>query len=107
MVGNVGIGMHELGIHERAEAHLTTAAALTIGAPFLHSLYLARQTKTAMRARQPEMAAEQMTALASVVPLVDSPRLRIHERHIFDGTQRWAGVPDVRDARQALQEVRV
>jgi hypothetical protein len=90
-----------------SQQHLATAAALTAGAPFLHALYLARQAKTAMRARQPEVAAERMTALATVAPLVKSPRLRIHERHIYDGTRQWAGVPGVRDAREALREVRL
>lgn len=107
VAGNVGIGLHDLGLHARAEQHLATAAALTAGAPFVHALYLARQAKTAVRARQPEVAAERMTALASVAPLVDSPRLCIHERHIYDGTRQWAGVPGVRDAREALREVRL
>lgn len=107
VVGNVGIGLHDLGMYVHAEQHLATAATLTAGAPFLHSLYLARQAKTAMRARQPEVTAGRMTALASVAPLVDSPRLRIHERHIYDGTRQWADVPGVRDAREALREVRL
>jgi hypothetical protein len=88
----------------RAEQYLAAAAELTASSPFVHSLYLARQAKTAIRARQPEVAAERMTELAATAPLVDSPRLRIHERHIIDGTRHWAGVALVRDARDALRE---
>lgn len=107
VVGNVGIGLGDLGLHVAAERYLASAASLTAATPHLHSLYLARQAKTAMRARQPEVAAERITALASVAPLVDSPRLRIHQRHIYDGTHRWAGVAGVGEARQALREVRL
>ena len=104
IVGNVGIGFSELGMAARAEQYLAAAAELTASSPFVHSLYLARQAKTAIRARQPEVAAERMTELAATAPLVDSPRLRIHERHIIDGTRHWAGVALVRDARDALRE---
>ena len=103
IVGNVGIGFSELGMAAPAEQHLA-AAELTASSPFVHSLYVARQAKTAIRARQPEVAAERMTELVAIAPLVDSPRLRIHERHIIDGTRHWAGVAPVRDARDALRE---
>lgn len=104
IVGNVGIGFSELGMAALAEQHLTAAAKLTASSPFVHGLYVARLAKTAIRARQPEVAAERMTELATIAPLVDSPRLRIHERHIIDGTRHWAGVALVRDARDALRK---
>ncbi|MDQ3274894.1 MAG: hypothetical protein M3Q39_07640 [Actinomycetota bacterium] len=104
IVGNAGIGYSTLGLPAQAERHLATAVELTASSPFLRSLYLARQVKTAIRARNPEVAAERMLALAAITPLVDSPRLRIHQRHIIHGTQTWAGVPSIRDAREALRE---
>ncbi len=104
IAGNVGIGFGDLGMPGRAEPHLATAVRLTPTAPFTHSLYLARQAKTAIRARNPDLAADRIATLANVSPLVDSPRLRIHERHIFDATRRWDSVPVVADAREALRE---
>lgn len=106
VVGNTGIGFSDLGMPARAEQHLADAVALTASSPFLQSLYVARQAKTAIRARNPEVAAHRMGALTSIAPLVDSPRLRIHERHIYDGTRRWDGIADIRDAREALREER-
>jgi len=104
IAGNTGIGFTDLGMPGRAEHYLTTAVSLTASSPFLHSLYVARQAKAAIRARRPEQAAEKMTALAAVAPLVESPRLAIHLRHIYDGTRKWAAIEDVRDARDALRE---
>lgn len=105
VTGNVGIGLTDLGLTAVADPHLATAVDLTAGSPFLHALYVARQAKTAIRARDPEAVAHRMTALTALAPLVDSPRLRVHERHILDGTARWAPIHAVRDAREALREV--
>jgi hypothetical protein len=102
--GNVGIAFTDLGIPGRADAHLAKAIELTAGAPFLHSLYLARQVKTAIRARQPDAAAHMILSLATVAPMVDSPRLGFHLRHIMDGTQRWDTIPGIHHAREALSE---
>jgi hypothetical protein len=102
--GNCGIGFTDAGLPWLGERYLASAASLTAGSPFLHGLYVARQVKTAIRARQPELAAGRMTELAAIAPLVDSPRLTIHLRHIYDGTRRWDQVTQVRDAREALRE---
>src|SRR6266536_2277580 len=104
VAGNAGIAFTDLGMPGRAEQHLAAAVDLTAASPFLHSLYLARQAKTAIRAQQPDTAAQAMLTLAAVAPLVDSPRLRIHLRHIVDGTQRWRAIPSVRHAQEALKE---
>lgn len=88
----------------RAERYLAEAVSLTASSPFLRSLYVARQAKAAIRAREPGPAASKMTVLAAVAPLVESPRLAIHLRHIYDGTRQWAAIRDVRDARDALWE---
>ncbi|MQA77054.1 MAG: helix-turn-helix domain-containing protein [Streptosporangiales bacterium] len=102
--GNTGIGFTDLGLPGAAEAHLASAVELTASAPFVQSLYLARQVKMAIRARNPDAAMPVMLALAGVVPVVDSPRLTIHLRHILDGTRRWAAMPGVRHARDAIRE---
>ncbi len=107
IAGNAGIGFGDLSMPTRAGQHLATAVSMTASSPFVHSLYLARQAKTAVSARNPDLAADRMIALTAVSPLVDSPRLRIHERHIFDGSQRWASIPTVRDARDALREATI
>jgi hypothetical protein len=46
-----------------------------------------------------------MLTLAGIAPLVQSPRLGFHLRHIYDGTQKWAAIGEVRSAREALKEV--
>lgn len=102
--GNCGIGFTDAGLPGLGERHLATAAALTASSPFVHSLYVARQAKTAIRAREPELAAARMTQLAALAPLVDSPRLSIHLRHVYDGTRRWDGIRELRDSRGALKE---
>lgn len=104
ITGNAGIGFTDLGMPGRAERYLDTAVTLTASSPFLSSLYTARLAKTAIRARQPEQVAQKMIALAGLAPLVDSPRLAIHLRHIYDGTGQWAQIREVRDARDALRE---
>jgi tetratricopeptide (TPR) repeat protein len=104
ITGNVGIGLADLGLPGRAEPCLATAVRLTASSPFLRSLYVARQAKTAIRARQLDQAVQEMTALATLAPLVESPRLTIHLRHIYDGTKKWAAISEVQDAREALRE---
>lgn len=101
--GNAGIGLTDLGL-PAASRHLENAVELTTAEPFVQSLYLARQAKMAIRARKPDAAAPVMRTLAGVIPLVDSPRLIIHVRHILDGTGRWAGIPDMRHTREAMRE---
>jgi hypothetical protein len=105
IAGNVGIGFTDLGIPGRAGEYLDTAVSLSASSPFLRSLYVSRQAKTAIRARQPDKTAQDMLTLAGIAPLVQSPRLGFHLRHIYDGTRNWDGIPDVRDAREALREV--
>lgn len=102
--GNCGIGFTDAGMPGLGERHLAVAAELTASLPFVHSLYVARQAKTAIRAKTPELAAARITELTALAPLVDSPRLAIHLRHIYDGTRRWDGIREVRDARGALKE---
>jgi len=104
VTGNCGIGLTDLGLCGLAEDHLTTAARLTADSPFLHALYLARLAKSALRARDPELTAGRMATLAALAPLVDSPRLTIHLKHLYDGTRIWEPIPEVRDARDGLRE---
>lgn len=105
ITGNCGIGFTDAGMPGLGGRYLATAADLTTSSPFLHSLYVARQAKTAIRAREPELAASRMTELTALAPLVESPRLTIHLRHVYDGTRRWDGISEVRNARETLREV--
>jgi hypothetical protein len=105
ITGNAGIAFADLGMPGRAGEYLAAAVRLSASSPFVRSLYVSRQTKAAIRARQPEQAAAEMMTLAGLAPLVQSPRLGFHLRHIHDGTRRWDAIRDVRDAREALREV--
>jgi transcriptional regulator with XRE-family HTH domain len=105
ITGNIGIGFTDLGMPGRAGQYLAAAVSLSAASPFLRSLYMSRQAKAAIRARQPDAAAHEMMTLATVAPLVQSPRLGFHLRHIYDGTRDWDSIRDVKDAREALREV--
>ena len=105
VTGNCGIGLTDLGLTGQADDYLTTAARLTAGQPFVHALYVARLAKSSLRARDPGLTAGRMVTLAGLVPLVDSPRLTIHVRHLLDGSRVWDPIPEVHDARDALHEV--
>jgi tetratricopeptide (TPR) repeat protein len=103
--GNVGIGLTDLGLPGKAGPYLAGAVRLSAASPFVRSLYVSRQAKAAIRAKRADEAAQDMMTLASLVPLVDSPRLGFHLRHILDGTRDWDAIGEVRDARDALKEV--
>jgi hypothetical protein len=51
------------------------------------------------------MAAEHMTALARIAPLVSSARVSSHIAGIFTMSARWADVPEMREAREHLRSV--
>lgn len=103
--GNCGIALTDAGLPGKAEPLLADAVRLSATSPFVRSLYVSRQAKASIRARQPDRTARDMMELAALVPLVDSPRLGFHVRHILDGTGRWDGIAEVKDARAALREV--
>lgn len=65
--GNAGIGHTDLGLPAAASRHLENAVELTTAEPFVQSLYLARQAKMAIRAREPDAAAPVMRTLAGVI----------------------------------------
>jgi hypothetical protein len=70
ITGNIGIGFTDLGMPGRGGQYLDTAVRLSAASPFLRSLYMSRQAKAAIRARQPAQAAQEMMTLAAVAPLV-------------------------------------
>lgn len=105
ILGNVGIAQSRLGLHEEANRSLAEAVQRFNRTPHLHVLYLARQTKAALRAGDPLMATDRIYALARAAPLITSSRLDMHIGHILAASRQWEGVAEMRDARDQLREV--
>jgi transcriptional regulator with XRE-family HTH domain len=106
MMAGLGMALSDLGAYGEAHATLSEAVALLDqSAPNLQAGCVARQITSALRASQPSLAADRMLALARLTPLVNSPRIDAHVSEILAMSARWAGVPEMRDARAQLRTV--
>jgi transcriptional regulator with XRE-family HTH domain len=106
MKGNVGVAL--AGMRVYPDAHAAIAEAVTISAhcsPLLLVAYKAWQVEAALAAGEPLMAAEHMTALARVAPMVSSARVNSHIMGILAMSARWSDVPELRQAREHLLSV--
>jgi transcriptional regulator with XRE-family HTH domain len=106
MLGNVGVAM--LGMREHDGARATIAEAVRLGAQcsaLLFVAYQAWEVEAALRADNASMAADRMTALARIAPLVSSVRVNTHIADVYRLSGRWAGLPEMRDAREQLRSV--
>lgn len=106
MKGNVGVAL--AGMRAYSDAHAAIAEAVTLSgqcSPLLLVAYKAWQAEAALAASQPMMAAEHMTALARIAPLVSSARVSSHIAGILTMSARWADVPEMREAREHLRSV--
>jgi transcriptional regulator with XRE-family HTH domain len=106
MVGNAGVAM--LGMGEHATARAAIAEAVRAGAQcsiLLFVAYQAWEVEAALRADDASMAADRMTALARIAPLVSSVRVNTHIADVYRMSGRWAGLPEMRDAREQLRSV--
>jgi transcriptional regulator with XRE-family HTH domain len=106
MVGNAGVAMLGMGQHDAARAAI--ANAVRIGAEcstLLFVAYQAWEVEAALRADNAPMAADRMTALARIAPLISSVRVDSHITDVYRLSGRWAGLPEMRDARDHLRSV--
>jgi hypothetical protein len=104
MMGSVGRGLSEVGAHEAAHETLDEAVRLMGGsAPNFIGLNLVELTLAALGMAEPALAAHHMQALVRVAPMVNSRRLDDSLRRVLAASAPWAGVPDVRDARNHLK----
>lgn len=107
IMANSGIALSDCGLHALGAVDLQSAAsAVETRSPLLLALYRARLTKSAIRARDVGGTVHAMDGLSQVVPLVTSRRLDIHVRQILWDARVWQAVPQIRDARGQLAEVR-
>lgn len=105
VAGNVGIAQGRLGLYEDAQKSLTEAVRIFRRTPLMYAAYLASQTKAALQAADPSMAADLMFRLARATPLVTSARVDKHVSDIMAASAQWAKVPEMRDARAQLSAV--
>lgn len=106
MVGNVGVALAGMGEHEHARTAIADAVRLSGRcSALLFVAYQAWQVEAALRAGRPSLAAERMTELARVAPLVSSARVDNHLAGVYALAGQWAGVPEMRDAREQLYSV--
>ncbi|MGH7515112.1 MAG: helix-turn-helix domain-containing protein [Gemmatimonadales bacterium] len=106
MKGNVGVAL--AGMRAYPDAHAAISAAVKLSAqcsPLLLVAYQAWQVEAALTADEPLMAAEHMTALARIAPMVSSARVNSHITGILAMSARWAHVPEMRQAREHLLSV--
>lgn len=106
MVGNVGVAL--AGMRAYPDAHPAIAEAVRLSgqcSPLLLVAYQAWQVEAALRASEPVMAAEYMTELARMAPMISSARVDSHIAGILAMSARWAGVPEMRHARRHLRSV--
>ena len=106
LVGNVGVALIGMGEHERARVALAEAVRLSGRcSTLLLVAYQAWQAEAALRAGRPSMAAERMTELARIAPLVSSARVDDHLAGVYALAGHWPTVPELRDARERLRSV--
>ena len=106
MKGNVGVAL--AGMRAYPGAHAAIAEAVRLSAhcsPLLLVAYQAWQVEAALTAAEPARAAEHMTALARVAPMVSSARVNSHIAGILAMSARWSDVPEMRQAREHLLSV--
>jgi hypothetical protein len=106
MKGNVGVAL--AGMRAYPEAHAAIAEAVALSepcSPLLLVAYQAWQASAALLAAQPLMAAEHMTTLARIAPMISSARVDAHIAGILTSSARWSDLPEMRQAREHLQSV--
>ncbi|GAA4639283.1 hypothetical protein GCM10023196_100320 [Actinoallomurus vinaceus] len=106
MLGNVGVAL--LGMREYDVARATIAEAVRLSgqcSALLAVAYQAWEVEAALRSDDPSLAAVRMTTLARIAPLVSSARVTTHIESVYRMSGRWAGVPEMRDARDQLHSV--
>ena len=106
MRGNVGVALVGMRDHEGARAAIAEAVRLSGRcSALLLVAYQAWEVEAALRAGLPSPAAARMTSLARIAPLVSSARVNTHIGEVYRMSGRWAGVPEMRDAREQLRSV--
>jgi transcriptional regulator with XRE-family HTH domain len=106
MKGNVGVAL--AGMRAYPEAHDAIAEAVRLSgrcSPLLLVAYQAWQVEAAMMAADPLPAAEHMTTLARIAPMVSSARVNSHIAGLLTMSARWPDVPEMREAREHLLSV--
>jgi hypothetical protein len=105
IVGNSGVALSRLGCHEEAARSMDEVMDLVEGRQLSRGLWLGESVQAALRAADPLKAADRMSALAHVGPLITSSHFDQKVSDIIVASDRWASVPEMRDAREQLRAV--
>lgn len=103
VIGNIGIALGNIGLHEDGFTELDHSVRLLEPiSPLMHGLYLGRQIQIVLRAEDPSRAAHLISSLAHVAPLLSSRQLNICMADILRKSKPWRSVGEMRDAREQL-----
>ncbi|MDN3355716.1 hypothetical protein [Actinomadura sp. DC4] len=106
MTGNVGVALAGMRAYPHAHEAITEAVRLSERcSPLLLVAYQAWQVEVAMTAGEPLAAADHMTRLARIAPMVSSARVNSHVAGLLTQSARWKDVPEMREAREHLTSV--
>jgi transcriptional regulator with XRE-family HTH domain len=104
VTGNVGVALGSLRAFREADRYLGKTVQSSLS-PLNQALYLGHQVTTSLSAGEPVAAADQMDALANVVPLVTSSHVDQHVREILTASAHRTDVREVRASRERLRTV--
>lgn len=105
VLASSGLSDANLKRYQEADSALTDAVRMFSDRPLLSADWRTRQIMATLTAGNVDRAAEQMTSLASVVPLVTSARLDKHIRDILAFSAQWDRAPEMRNAIGHLRSV--
>jgi hypothetical protein len=106
---NLGVALSDLGRHRSAIHAFAESADHYAGvSPHYQAQSLTGEIMSLLHAGMPEVAADQMLALARILPFVNSAKILrevIGKTGILDVSARWINVPGMRNARDQLRAV--
>lgn len=106
LLGGVGVALKEQRLFTLASDTLDQAVTMLGGmSPLLQANYLARRVQSALDAGNLDEAAEFITTLTRVSPLVVSARLDNYMVEIDRQCQRWANSSEIRNVHDQLRAV--
>lgn len=106
LTGGIGWAFRKTRAYQDAGELLGTAAStLHDVSPLLAAVFLGQHAITALEDADPALAADRMTELAHLIPLVSSARVTTDATTILTLARQWSTVPELREATTHLRSV--
>lgn len=105
ITGNAALALAGLRRHQDADAAFTECLHLFEGFPLSRATWATQQVKASFSAMALPEAADQISSLVRIAPLVDSARLDSRLREILAISAPWSKVPEIQRAREQLRSV--